>query len=64
MIAEVNLPAHPPSTGGSVSVTVVGSLNEDVLVAVGRLPGRGGTVIGRSATRTLLPQVPAATPVG
>jgi ribokinase len=32
-----------------VSVTVVGSLNEDVLVAVGRLPGRGETVIGRSA---------------
>jgi ribokinase len=32
-----------------VSVTVVGSLNEDVLVAVGRLPGRGETVIGRDA---------------
>jgi ribokinase len=32
-----------------VSVTVVGSLNEDVLVAVGRLPGRGETVIARSA---------------
>jgi ribokinase len=32
-----------------VSVTVVGSLNEDVLVTVGRLPGRGETVIGRSA---------------
>jgi ribokinase len=32
-----------------VSVTVVGSLNEDVLVAVHRLPGRGETVIGRSA---------------
>jgi ribokinase len=32
-----------------VSVTVVGSLNEDVLIAVGRLPGRGETVIGRSA---------------
>ncbi len=32
-----------------MSVTVVGSLNEDVLVAVGRLPGRGETVIGRSA---------------
>jgi ribokinase len=32
-----------------VSVTVVGSLNEDVLVAVARLPGRGETVIGRSA---------------
>jgi ribokinase len=30
-----------------VSVTVVGSLNEDVLVAVSRLPGRGETVIGR-----------------
>jgi ribokinase len=35
--------------GTRVSVTVVGSLNEDVLVAVGRLPGRGETVIGRSA---------------
>ena len=32
-----------------MSVTVVGSLNEDVLIAVGRLPGRGETVIGRSA---------------
>jgi ribokinase len=32
-----------------VSVTVVGSLNEDVLVSVGRLPGRGETVVGRSA---------------
>ncbi|MGY1632714.1 ribokinase [Geodermatophilus sp. SYSU D01186] len=29
-----------------MSVTVVGSLNEDVLVRVGRLPGRGETVIG------------------
>ncbi|WP_448615255.1 ribokinase [Modestobacter sp. URMC 112] len=33
-----------------MSVTVVGSLNEDVLVTVDRLPGRGETVIG-SATR-------------
>jgi ribokinase len=33
-----------------VSVTVVGSLNEDVLVAVGRLPGRGETVIGHSSS--------------
>jgi ribokinase len=32
-----------------VSVTVVGSLNEDVLVGVARLPGRGETVIGRDA---------------
>ena len=32
-----------------MSVTVVGSLNEDVLVAVGRLPGRGETVVGREA---------------
>jgi ribokinase len=32
-----------------VSVTVVGSLNEDVLVTVGRLPGRGETVIGTAA---------------
>jgi ribokinase len=32
-----------------VSVTVVGSLNEDVLVGVDRLPGRGETVIGRDA---------------
>lgn len=29
-----------------MSVTVVGSLNEDVLVTVDRLPGRGETVIG------------------
>ncbi|TFV67303.1 UNVERIFIED_ORG: ribokinase [Bacillus sp. AZ43] len=34
-----------------MSVAVVGSLNEDVLVAVGRLPGRGETVVGRSAVR-------------
>ena len=27
-------------------VTVVGSLNEDVLVRVDRLPGRGETVVG------------------
>jgi ribokinase len=33
-----------------VSVTVVGSLNEDVLVRVGRLPGRGETVIGEGTT--------------
>ena len=33
-----------------MSVTVVGSLNEDVLVTVGRLPGRGETVIGRDVT--------------
>lgn len=32
-----------------MSVTVVGSLNEDVLVAVPRLPGRGETVIGGGA---------------
>jgi len=32
-----------------LSVTVVGSLNEDILVTVDRLPGRGETVIGRSA---------------
>ncbi|MDK3255501.1 ribokinase [Blastococcus capsensis] len=35
-----------------MSVTVVGSLNEDVLVAVDRLPGRGETVVGRAATLT------------
>ncbi len=34
-----------------MSVTVVGSVNEDVLVAVDRLPGRGETVVGRSITR-------------
>jgi ribokinase len=33
-----------------VSVTVVGSLNEDVLVTVDRLPGRGETVVARAAT--------------
>ncbi|SDY45882.1 ribokinase [Geodermatophilus africanus] len=30
-----------------MNVTVVGSLNEDVLVRVPRLPGRGETVVGR-----------------
>ncbi|SOC51666.1 ribokinase [Blastococcus aggregatus] len=34
-----------------MSVTVVGSVNEDVLVAVARLPGRGETVVGRSVIR-------------
>jgi ribokinase len=34
-----------------VSVTVVGSLNEDVLVRVRRLPGRGETVVGTAATQ-------------
>ncbi|MGY2129675.1 ribokinase [Blastococcus sp. SYSU DS0617] len=34
-----------------MSVTVVGSVNEDVLITVGRLPGRGETVVGRSSTR-------------
>ena len=38
--------ASAPARGGSV--TVVGSLNEDVLVTVDRLPGRGETVIGTS----------------
>ncbi|MGY1620338.1 ribokinase [Geodermatophilus sp. SYSU D00691] len=33
-----------------MSVTVVGSLNEDVLVRVRRLPGRGETVIGEGTT--------------
>jgi ribokinase len=32
-----------------VPVTVVGSLNEDVLVEVSRLPGRGETVVGRGS---------------
>ena len=35
-----------PGHDGGVSVTVVGSLNEDVLVGVERLPGRGETVVG------------------
>jgi ribokinase len=33
-----------------VSVTVVGSLNEDVVVTVDRLPGRGETVIGSAVS--------------
>jgi len=33
-----------------VSVTVVGSLNEDVLIAVPRLPGRGETVVATGST--------------
>ena len=33
-----------------VTVTVVGSLNEDVLVTVDRLPARGETVIGQAVT--------------
>ena len=40
----------PRTEGRPVSVTVVGSLNEDVLVRVGRLPGRGETVVGTAAT--------------
>lgn len=32
-----------------MSVTVVGSLNEDVLVSVDRLPGRGETVVARDS---------------
>src|SRR5687767_8283394 len=39
-----------PASGGPVSVVVVGSLNEDGLIPVGRLPGRGETVIGRGVT--------------
>ena len=35
-----------------MSLTVVGSLNEDVLAAVDRLPGRGETVVARAATVT------------
>jgi ribokinase len=45
------MPRYSSPGGLCVSVTVVGSLNEDVLVAVSRLPGRGETVIGRSASR-------------
>jgi ribokinase len=33
-----------------VTVTVAGSLNADLIVTVDRLPGRGETVVGRSAT--------------
>src|SRR3954453_16198870 len=44
------MPHNSPSRRSLVSVTVVGSLNEDVLVVVDRLPGRGGTVIGRPAS--------------
>ena len=33
-----------------MSLTVVGSLNEDVLAAVDRLPGRGETVVARAVT--------------
>src|SRR3954467_6708369 len=43
------MPDNSPSRRSLVSVTVVGSLNQDVLVTVDRLPGRGETVIGRAA---------------
>ncbi|HEY0559160.1 MAG TPA: PfkB family carbohydrate kinase, partial [Frankiaceae bacterium] len=33
-----------------MTVTVAGSLNADLIVPVDRLPGRGETVVGRSAT--------------